>query len=136
MPNNDDTEVSFDAAVRAIRSWYYSEIRSIAEEAIKECNSHHDDSDDEDTRREWLTEWVDETTDGHNYVIYTFKAKCVCLASDNEDAYADEIGLAPPTVEAQACMAMRRDVWELLEARSDEWNPEEREPTEESEVAQ
>lgn len=118
-------EPNLDRAFDEIRRWHYSEIRSIADEAIKECNAHHDATDDEDIRREWLIEWVDETTDGHSHVIYTFKAKCVCLASDNEDAYEDEIGEKPPTVGAQACMAMRRDVWELLEARSDEWIPDE-----------
>lgn len=120
-------EPSLDRAFEEIRRWYYSEIRSIADEAIKELASQG--CDDEDSVREWLTEWIDETTDGHNFVIYTFKAKCVCLASDNEDAYSDEIGESPPSVEAQACMAMRRDVWDLLGAREDEWLP--KDPTDE-----
>ena len=131
--SDDESEISFEAATRAIRAWYYSEIRSIVDSAIKECNSEHDASIDEDERREWLTTWIDETTDGHCYVIYTYKAKCVCLASDNEDAYEDEIGERAPTVEAQACMAMRRDVWELIEARTAEWIPSESEdPTDET----
>lgn len=73
--------------------------------------------------REFLTEWIDESTDSHQHVTYTMQAKCVLLASDNEDAYQDEIGEAAPNVEAAACMAMRRDCWELLDQRSDEWEP-------------
>lgn len=114
---------TLDQAFNMMRAWYHDEIRSLVDSAIEEAKTRHVDGDDEDSRRERMTDWVDETTDGHEYVIYTFKAKCVCLASDNEDAYADEIGEAPPTVEAQACMAMRRDVWDLLEAREDEWIP-------------
>lgn len=72
---------------------------------------------------EFLQEWIDEATDSHQHVTYTFQAKAVLLASDNEDAYQDEMGEAAPTVEAAACMAMRRDCWELLHARDDEWKP-------------
>lgn len=120
-------EPSLDRAFEEIRRWYYSEIRSIADAAIKELASQG--CDDEYDACEWLTKWIDETTDGHNFVIYTFKARCVCLASDNEDAYYDEIGVAPSSVEAQAHSAMRRDVWDLLSAREDEWIP--KDPTDE-----
>ena len=74
---------------------------------------------------EFLTEWVDSTTDQHNHVIYTAKAKMILLASDNEDAYENDIGdMSGVTVEARACFAMRADVWEILNARSDEWTSE------------
>ncbi len=124
-----------DTAVSKIRGWYYSEISSLVDSAITECNEANASIEDgvtvreydESTLREWLTEWVDQATDDHHIVIYTFKAKCACLASDNEDAYSDEIGEPPPSVAAQACMAMRADVWELLNARSDEWIPTEEE---------
>lgn len=73
--------------------------------------------------REFLTEWVDETADGHEFVIYTLQAKCALLASRNEDAYDDMQGNEGPagTPEMRACYAMRADVWEMLDARSDEW---------------
>lgn len=88
--------------------------------ATERYNRERDEGTDP---HEFLTEYIDQATDDHNHVIYTFKAKCVLLASDNEDAYQDEMGEPAPTVEAAACMAMRRDCWELLEARDDEWKP-------------
>ncbi len=110
-----------DDAFDAICKWYDSAIRSLADSLIEDCKKekHADEYD----ARQWLTERIDQDTDGHEFVIYTFKAKCACLASDNEDAYEDELGEKPPSVEAQACMAMRADVWELLNAREDEWLP-------------
>lgn len=79
-------------------------------------------------RREFLQKWVESATDDHNYVIYTHKAQLVVATSRNDSAYEDDIGEKPPTVEAQACAAMRADVCELLEARSDEWEGEDEEP--------
>jgi hypothetical protein len=117
---DDDKIPDFGDVMNAARRWYYGEIRSLADEAIKECLEDAED-DDTDARREWLTTWIDETTDGHEYVIYTAKAGMVCVASDNDDAYESESGEKPPSVEAQACLAMRADVWQLLDARSDEW---------------
>lgn len=83
--------------------------------------------------REFLREWVDSVTDDHQFVIYTYKAKAALLASDNEDAYAEEIGETAPTVEVACCYAMRADVWQLLEARSDEWDFED--PSDDDEPA-
>lgn len=120
MSYTDNESPSFHDVMTLARKWYYSEIRSIADEAIKHVLAEHS-SDDTDARREALVDWVDETTDGHEYVIYTAKAGMVCAASDNDVAYEDATGDKPPTVEVQACFAMRADVLELLDAREDEW---------------
>lgn len=112
---------TFSDVMDAARRWYYSEIRSIADEAIKECLERHAD-DSTDDRREALTEWVDETTEGHEFVIYTAQAGMVLAASDNDGAYEDATGEDGGTVEARACMAMRADVWDMLGAREDEWH--------------
>jgi hypothetical protein len=117
-----DTTPTYDDVMRAARSWYYAEIRSCADEAIKECLQECAADDSTDTRREWLEEWVDQTTDSHEYVIYTGKAGMVLAASDNDSAYEDEIG-EQGTVEARACFAMRADIWEILCARQEEWAP-------------
>ena len=117
-----DTTPDFDAIVSDLRRWYYSEIRSLADEAIKECNAYHTADDDAYTRREWLDAWLHETIDGHEFVIYTCKAKCSLLASDNEDALEQETGESG-TAEQRCYWAMRRDVVELIGARSDEWDP-------------
>lgn len=74
-------------------------------------------------REEYLREWVDQTTDGHEFVIYTHKARLVLVATDNPDAYS-ELGSETQTPETMACCALRADVWELLEARRDEWEGE------------
>lgn len=118
---NDNTEANLDTAFSIMRRWYYTGVRQLADCLISDLKGEK--PEDEDTAREWLSERVDEDTDGHEFVIYTFKAKCALLASDNDDAYQDELGEPAPSVEAATCMAMRRDVWELLEARSDEWIP-------------
>lgn len=115
-------EKDLDTAFSAIRAWYYSGIRSLVDELITDIKAQ--DIDDTDSAREWMSERVDEDTDSHNFVCYTFKAKCALLASDNEDAYSNEIGEPAPSVEAAACMAMRADAWELLHAREDEWLPQ------------
>lgn len=120
--SDDDNTPDFDDVMRLARRWHYSEVRSLADEAIKECLKACATDDSDHARREWLTTWVDETTDGHSHVIYTGQASMLLAASDNEDAW-EELGDSMPDVSARACMALRADVWELLEARDDEWKP-------------
>lgn len=78
--------------------------------------------------REYLTEWLDEAIDGHEFVIYTYKAKLVMVATDNADAYEAEHGEASSKPEVTACWAMRADVWEELDRREDEWEIEDPDP--------
>lgn len=119
-----DESPDFNDVMSLARRWYYSEIRDLVDEAIKVVAKDHA-KDSTDDRREALTTWVDETTDGHEFVIYTAKAGMVCAASDCSDTYRDETGEENnPVVEIQACYAMRADIWQLLEARSDEWENE------------
>ena len=84
----------------ALRPWftaYNEEIRSLAKEYATQPASTRD-------------EWLNETCDGHEWVIYTFKARCVLIATDNPDAYEDEMGEPAPKVEAAAMMAIMADV--------------------------
>jgi len=74
------------------------------------------------TPRQWLVEWLDETLDGHEFVIYTYRAKLVAVASDNSDAYESEHGEPSPKPEVTAFHAMRSDVWEVLEGEKDAWD--------------
>lgn len=114
-----DQTPTYDDILGAARQWHYTEVGHLADEAIKECLAS--DAAPGRERREWLDEWVRETCDQHERVIYTGQASLTCAASDNEDAYQDEFGEPAPTVEARACWALIRDVWQLLDARSDEW---------------
>lgn len=94
----------------------------------REYATQHQERTEGADRREFLQEWVESATDDHNYVTYTHKAQLVVATSRNDGAYEDDIGEKPPTIEAQACAAMRADVWEILEVRSDEWEGEDPEP--------
>jgi hypothetical protein len=116
------TTPDFDSVMSEARRWYYSEVRSIVDEAIAECRRDHAD-DSPRARREAITEWVDQTTDGHEYIIYTAKAWMVLAASDKCDAAEESMGEEARAMEigARACWALRADVWDVLEARSDEW---------------
>jgi len=78
--------------------------------------------------REYLTEWLDETIDGHEFVLYTYKAKLVTVATDNADAYEEEYGEPSIKPEVTAYWAMRADVWEELDRREDEWEIEDPDP--------
>lgn len=119
---NDDDSVSFDAAITALRAWHYSAVRDLVDDCIREMR----DANPAD-RDGWIADWLHESIDGHNHVIYTIKAKAILLASDNEDAYEDEIGDGTADVSARAYMAFRADAMELLDARRDEWEEEEEE---------
>lgn len=119
----------FDDVMRLARQWLYTEIRSLVDEALKELKSTK--PADESEARESLDEWLRQTIDGHQFTIYTAQAGMVCAASDNDSACEDDTGEKPPSVEVQAYYAMLADCWQLLEARSDEWIPDETDETEE-----
>ncbi len=112
------TNINFDDVMRLARQWYYSEIREIADSAIKSVNA---DTNGDDDHEAYLQTFVDAVTDEHQFVTFTVMAGMVCAVSDNDSAYTDELGEKPPLIEAQACFAMRADVWELLNARRPEW---------------
>ena len=98
----------FDAAVSTLSRWYMDEVRALASEAAQIP---------EDDRQEW----IDQAVDGHEFIIYTFKARCVLVATDQPGTYEDEYGTPAPTVEAAACAAMVRDVSDLAASYA---NPE------------
>jgi hypothetical protein len=107
----------FNDVMRLARQWYYTEIRSLVDDAI----ARHDRADG----REALQSDLEQTIDGHEFVIYTAKASMVLAASDCENAY-EEIGLGDDvSTEVRAYFAMLADCWQTLDAREDEWSPSE-----------
>ena len=98
-----------DEARRMIRQWYFNEVRDYAK-SIPEDYAAQGDVDDRGDWHEFLTEQLD----GAGIIIYTNTAKMVLLASDNEDAYSEEIGEAPPNVSAAAFMALQADVAAII----------------------
>ena len=112
----------FEDAMDLARRWHYTEVRSLADMAIEELTAVRAKSPmTESEARDWLTRWTDESTDGHNHVIYTGKAVLLLAASDNDGAYESELGESTADSSARAAIALRADVWELLESRTDEW---------------
>ena len=104
-----------DFNLSELRETYYSEISSLAEDYQKRIEEgEFDDRDALDTD-------IYETIDGHEFVIYTHKARCVCLASSNDGAIED---LGPDAAfrdgeiqwSAIALCAMEADLYEALEA--------------------
>ena len=71
---------------------YNAQIQSIARDCVAECVEHEGD----------LDETLHETIDGHEWVIYTFKARVVAIISDNENAYSEEFGDEPSTADGNA----------------------------------
>jgi hypothetical protein len=118
------TNIGFSDAYEALRRWYYNEVREWAEDFDKRL-----------AEREWkdeesFRESFEQETDSAQCIIYTAQAKAVCLASDNEDAYVEEFGEEPTTVEARALMAFRRDILERMQVNPSD--PATYEPAEES----
>lgn len=73
--------------------------------------------------REQLIERVDEAADGSQWVIYTHKAKIVCLVSDSMDAYRD-ITDEPRDESFRAYFALRSDIREELLRRHGDYEEE------------
>lgn len=105
----------WEEGTRLLRRWYFEEVRSLAREALRE------NPKDEEARDEWLH----ETIDGHEYIIYTGKTLGVLLCSDNADAEEEETGEKSTDDARRAYFAMRADVREQLDAERsnmrDEW---------------
>jgi hypothetical protein len=113
-----EAPATFDDAMRILRRWYFDEIRSLAEEAMKEYPVKREDPDDDrssDENEEDRDTWLHETIDGHEFVIYTAKAQAVILASNNPDAEEEETGEASTDDSRRAYFAMRADVREHME---------------------
>jgi hypothetical protein len=97
MARRGVTEEKLDAALRVVRQWYFDEIRAIVEEAKTKGEDEVED-------------YLHETIDGHEFVIYTYKARLVMICTDHPDAFEEEMGDKPETVEQAAYGAMMADV--------------------------
>ena len=90
-------ETDLNETFRPWRQEYYTEIRALADEYQKQP---------EESREDWLHEAID----GHEFVIYTYKARCVLVATDNPTAWEDEFGERSSGPEQEAYAAMMADV--------------------------
>ena len=112
----ETAESLMDQAMTLMRRAYYGTIRDMAEDIKKAIEN--DEISDSDA----LRERIHEDCDGSQWVIYTFKAQQVCMASDNDGAYAEDFGdegiVRDGSINwsALAYAAMERDIYEQLEA--------------------
>jgi hypothetical protein len=106
--------MNFDTS--ALAKAYNEEIRAMAEDYAKRIKAG-----DFDDRAAFMDD-VHETLDSHEFVIYTFKAQCVCLVSDNSGAMVDNFGSEGLTKdgsinwEAMAYCAMEADLYDWLDS--------------------
>ncbi len=98
----------------ALRHEYYAEVRSLAEDVQAQVKAGQlKDS-------EAVTEYLYETIDGHQWVIYTWRSQMVVLVSDNSDALVDSQGAEGLVKDgninwgAIAYYALEQDVLECL----------------------
>lgn len=117
---------TFSEAYAALENWYWHVVREYAdeyedqrEESVKMFMEQEELDDEEDVDQcsvdEYMYEWLHESLDGSEEVIYTARSKAVLLASSNEDAYTEEIGEVPPDVHAAAFWALRADILERVQ---------------------
>jgi len=110
------------------RSDYYREVRSLAATILADVREESPGAT-EDERHEALQERLWETVDGHEWVVYTYKAQQVVAHSDNDGYSAENFG-AESIVdesgrikwEAIAFGALFADVSDVLWAL--DWKPE------------
>lgn len=93
-----------DEALRVLNHDYWDDVRGIVDDLGRAIH------DGEITDDESFYEYLDETTDGHQRVIYTHQARLGLCFTNNADAYEEEFGEKPPSVEAQMLYALRADV--------------------------
>ena len=120
-----EQEITFADAYHALERWYWEVVRDYADtylderdEAVKRVMKEEDLEDEDDVDEydvdEYMYEWLHETLDGCEEVIYTARSTAVLLASSNNNAYLEEIGEAPPNVHAAAFWALRADIMERV----------------------
>lgn len=118
-----DREQTVNDAVNVIRRDYYGEVQGIATDAIDHLRAaYNDDGQRGEELRENLLEWMHQTIDGTQRVIYTFRAQLGLLVSDNAGAYIEGCGSEGATMgddlnwSALMFSALERDVYEQLDA--------------------
>jgi len=116
---------TFSDAYAALENWYHFVMREYVEmyeserdsfiEITVEAEELDDEDDvDDDVVRDYMDNWLHETLDGSEEVIYTARSKAVLLASPNEDAYFESFGDAPPDVHVAAFWTMYQDIMERI----------------------
>lgn len=96
-----------DKSLHQLEREYMADVRTIAEEAAALPEDERDD-------------YIHESVDGSEWIIYTYHARMVAVLTDHPDAYLDEMGEPAPSPEVAAYMSMRADVERVLHGYIDE----------------
>lgn len=99
-----EPEPTVDDAFRILNRDYWDDVRGVVDEMKRAIRDH------EVTSEEELYDYLCEHTEGHQRVIYTFQARWGLCCSDNPDAYEEETGEKPASVEAQMLVAFQADI--------------------------
>lgn len=127
IPREFDESERLDAARNVLRADYWQDVENVISWLRHEIeNGNITDADG-------ATEYIDETVDSHQRVIYTGQAIECLLFSRNENAYVEEMGELPPRSpgdevnwSALAYYAFRADIMDAigdLDAFVDEHEP-------------
>jgi hypothetical protein len=113
IPRPKTHDEQLEDARRVLRADYWNDVRSVVDDVKSDISSRSLVTEDE------VTEYIDQAVDGHQRVIYTYKALECLLFSDNEDAYPDQVGEMPSAESGGnwstlAYYAFRQDVVDVL----------------------
>ena len=99
--------VTVDDAVSVIHRDYFDDVLACIEEVKRAIK------DGEITEQDEVYDFLHEMIDGHQRVIYTFRAKLGMLATENPDAFED-LGMENATIEQRMYCAMMQDVQDRM----------------------
>lgn len=121
---------AINAHVSALRKIYYDSVKSVADDVAEQVSSG------QITDWDALTEYVDQSVDGQEWVIITHLGKINLLVSENSDA-AEEEGMDVQSgdigIMQQAYYSFHADVMDALRYAHKIEGPEDLEPEEEEE---
>lgn len=104
-----DETPTYDEAWRVIERDYWDDVRSVVDECKRAVRDGEVTDDSE------LSDHLHQAIDNTQRVIYTHQARVGLCCTENPEAYEDEMGEKPPTVEAAMFMAMMADARRSLE---------------------
>ena len=105
--------ISLDEAWRVVEHDYWDDVRGLVDDCKRAIKDGEVSSDEE------LNDYLHQSVDGTQRVIYTHQARVGLCCTENPDAYEDELGEKPPTVEAAMYYALMADVQRRLESFDD-----------------
>lgn len=108
------------------------ECDALAAEIFAETIAKLDDDETPDDYRDQMDDQAHETADGHEWVIYNYKALMICAHCDvsEGEAFLEDVGMPEDvTIHKLACVIvygeMRARITQEIERLCEEWEPTE-----------